>query len=215
MTTPITPSLGFHKKPAREFKVGTTGWTVADLADADFAARWEEGRYEIIEGVLTTMAAAYPYGNRRLQRLINLIAVHLAAGGPKGEFIPEADLALAEDRVVRVDAVLMTAEDDRRNQGEMARRGLDERFAPILVPPTLLIESVSRGHERHDRVIKRRWYAEAGVPNYWLLNSVQQTLECLVLEGTDYRVDQLGRANAELKPALFPGLVIPLSEIWT
>jgi len=39
-------------------------------------------------------------------------------------------------------------------------------------------------------------------------------LECLVLEGSAYRTEQLGHGADEVKPSLFPGLVIRLAELW-
>lgn len=211
MNAPVTPV-----SPAtRPFQVGTTGWTLADLTDLAIADQWEQGRYEIVEGVLTTMPAAYFFGNVRVQRLILLIQVYLGLGRARGEFAQEVDVVLSEDRVVRADAVFMTPEDDQRQQQEIDRRGdFEEGVAPIFVPPTLIIESLSRSHERHDRGTKRRWYAEARIPNYWLLNTYQQTLECLALEGHDYRVDQAGSGTDEIRPSLFSGLVISLTQIW-
>lgn len=87
-------------------------------------------------------------------------------------------------------------------------------FGRILVPPTLVIESISLGHEAHDRETKRVWYAEARIPNYWLLDAQQRTLEWLVLAGDDYRLDSAGRDSNEVGPAMFPGLTIPLSKLW-
>jgi Uma2 family endonuclease len=77
-----------------------------------------------------------------------------------------------------------------------------------------VIESLSWGHESHDRETKRSWYAEAGIPNYWLLDAQERSLECLVLEGSGYRTDQSGRDAAELRPSAFPGLVISLGTLW-
>jgi Uma2 family endonuclease len=88
------------------------------------------------------------------------------------------------------------------------------RYGRLLVPPTLVIESISMGHADHDRETKRRWYAEFGVPNYWLLDAYEQTLECLKLDRTDYAVDCAGRGESELRPSSFPGLLIPLRTVW-
>ena len=82
------------------------------------------------------------------------------------------------------------------------------------VAPTLVIESMSIGHEDHDRETKRGWYAELKVPNYWLLNPYARSLECLVLVKDEYRRDAWGRENEQVCPSLFPGLTIPLADIW-
>ena len=84
----------------------------------------------------------------------------------------------------------------------------------FLVPPTMIMESLSPGHEDHDRETKRGWYARFGVPHYWLLNGYERSLECLILDGANYALDVSGHDQQEVRPSLFPGLVIPLSKIW-
>jgi Uma2 family endonuclease len=147
--------------------------------------------------------------------LRRMVERHLDRSGLKGDFTGEDDLVLARKRVVRPDASYMTPEDQKLQQEANARRGKPElKYGRILVPPTLIIESVSPGHEAHDQETKRQWYAEAGVRNYWLVNGYAQTLECLVLEGKEYRVDQMGRGNEQVRPRLFEGLVIELGQLW-
>jgi Uma2 family endonuclease len=83
-----------------------------------------------------------------------------------------------------------------------------------LVAPTLIIESISIGHESHDRELKRTWYAEAGVPNYWLFDAFDRSVDALVLDGKSYRTDCIARNEEEFRPSLFPGLVVQLKSIW-
>jgi Uma2 family endonuclease len=63
-------------------------------------------------------------------------------------------------------------------------------------------------------VTKLRWFAEFGLINYWVLDAYAKSLDCLVLDGGSYRVDQHGGDGDEVRPSLFPGLVLPLKEIW-
>lgn len=200
---------------ARPFEVGTTGWSVDDLNEPGIAGRWSDGRHEIVEGVLTTMPAAYRDGTLPLSRLRRLVERHLETTGGGGEFTNEDDLVVGRHRVARVDMMYMTPDDERRQIAANAARGQTRlRFGRILIPPTLIVESLSDGHEHHDRETKRRWYGEFGVPNYWLLNAFDRTLQCLVLEGASYRVDQEGREADVLRPSLFPSLVIGLEHLW-
>jgi Uma2 family endonuclease len=200
---------------SRPFAVGTTGWSVDDLDDPEIARQWSEGRYEIVEGVLTTMPAAYRDGTLPLSRLRRLIERHLDRAGLAGEFTNEDDFIVGRRRVARVDMMFMTPEDERRQIVANAARGRPRlRFGRVLVPPTLIVESLSEGHEHHDRETKRRWYAEFEVPNYWLLNGYNRSLECLKLEVGAYEIDQAGRDDDVLRPGLFPGLTVPLNELW-
>lgn len=84
----------------------------------------------------------------------------------------------------------------------------------ILIPPTLIIECVSPGHESHDLRTKRRWYAEFGVPNYWMLNPFNHTLDCLVHRDGTFHGDAAGQGNDQVSPSLFPSLILRLGELW-
>jgi len=200
----------------REFKPGTTGWTVDDLDDPEIEKFWLQGRFEIVEGVLTQMAPAYFDGGSALEELLFVLRSHVEAKKLGGKFATEVDVILGKRRLPIVDAVYLSDSDLQKQKNAHAATGKRKqlKYGRILIPPTLIIESLSQGHEAHDRETKRRWYAEAGVPNYWLLDAMERTLECLILDGPDYRVDQSGKDDAELRPAMFPGLVIPLAKIW-
>lgn len=205
-TTVVSPRL---------FEPGTTGWTAHDLEDPAIEREWFSGRYEIINGVLTKMAPSYFAGTQSLEELVFIIKMHLKARGVSDRFSPEADIVIDEDRVVRADAVWMSEEDLHRQRAAMRHVGkTDILRTRILISPTLIIECISPGHERHDEGTKRRWYAEFGVPNYWILNPLARSLKCLILEKAQYRIDAEGQDRDELHPALFPGLTIPLSQLW-
>ena len=61
------------------------------------------------------------------------------------------------------------------------------KYGRLRVPPTLVIENISKGHESEDRVVKRRYYEEAAIPNYWMLDVYARSLECLVLKRGNMR----------------------------
>lgn len=200
----------------RPFVAGSSGWTASDLEKPRIARLWDQANFELIDGVLTTMPPAYYDGQKRLRRLTDTVEEHLKAVGRGSErFAFEIDIILSDLRVPKADAILLTPEDERRQRQANKRRGhVKLTYGRILVPPTLLIESISIGHEKHDEVLKRGWYAKAGIPNYWIFNPFGKSLTCLVLKGDEYRTDQAGKNNAKLCPSLFPGLVIHLGQIW-
>ena len=220
MTTPVTSSVS-PASTRRQLKAGTTGWTADDLEDPRIARQWERGRYEIVEGVLTLMPPAYYDGSVPVGRVERFVYRYLEENKKDGVFTHEVDFIVGRLRVAKADAILMTREDERRQREAHARRiqgGARSRprlrFGRLLVPPTLVIESLSPGHEEHDQETKRQWYTEAGVPNYWLLDAYRQSLDCLVLDGGAYRIDQAGRGKDVVRPSLFPGLAILLAEVW-
>jgi Uma2 family endonuclease len=206
-------SLEASSKP---FEPGTTGWTASDLDNPAIEREWFRGRYEIVEGVLTKMPPAYFTGGEALFTLMVLLNSHFKQNGPRGSFAMEVDIIVDEARVAVADAVFLTVE-QRSRQNDASRRAgkVDADHTRILVRPLLIIESISPGHELHDQRTKRRWYAEFGVANYWILNAYQRRLECLRLDGADYRIDQSGSADDELQPTACSGLQIRLSDLWS
>jgi Uma2 family endonuclease len=214
-TTAPPPSLDGDDAYDRPFSAGTTGWTADDLDDPRFESLWEAGKYEIVEGVLTQLPAARLDDGRALFKLMSRVQAHLDATGDQGAISFETDVIVEKMRVPRVDAVYLAADllpaQEAANAKTRRPRG---RYGRVLVVPTLIVENISPGHEAHDRVTKRRWYAERGVPHYWLLDAYGKTLETLVLNAGAYQTDQLGREDDEVRPTLFPRLVIPLAKVW-
>lgn len=209
--------MPLHKMPPRRLKVGTTGWSADDLDDPRIERLWEAGNYEIVEGVLTAMPPAYFDSSLPLTRLQKVLLAHGEANGVKGDFAFEVDFIVNRRRIAKPDMIFVTPDDMRRQVEARARkvtRGPKVRFGRWLVPPTLVVESLSLGHEDHDQDTKRQWYACAKVMNYWLINAYRRSLECLVLKGTKYRVDATGHGNDKIRPSLYPGMEISLSKLW-
>jgi Uma2 family endonuclease len=80
--------------------------------------------------------------------------------------------------------------------------------------PDLVVEVISEGSGRYDRMTKLLGYGAIGVPEYWLVDQFSKTLERLVLKGGHYVVTEvLGEADT-LKPRSFSGLSIPLRKLF-
>ena len=202
----------------RALTPGTSGWTAADLDDPEIDRQWEKGRYEILNGVLKTMPPpAINHGAATIELLI-MAREHARSGGGKVVISAEVDLIIGEDDVLRVDGMLLSREEIAEQTRVLVRLNrLGNPSERCRVAPLLIIESVSRGHERHDRVTKRRLYAGFGVPNYWVVSHFARTIECLTLDAAagDYRVDAEGAGDAVLTVTGLGGrLDLPLSRVW-
>jgi Uma2 family endonuclease len=200
----------------RELIPGTTGWSVHDLDDPRVEAAWEAGHFQIIEGVLALMPPAYWDNSVALQRLIRIVQRYLEEQNQPLDFGYEVDVIVGDRRVPKADAVYMSDADKARQlrANRSKRKPKRIKFGRLRVPPTLVIENISKGHEAEDRIVKRRFYAAASIPNYWILDVYQKSLECLVLKGDAYALDQLGRGKGRVGPKCFPELTIELSKIW-
>jgi Uma2 family endonuclease len=215
VTTATRPISIAVDEDIRLFEAGSTGWSADDLDDPNIEAAWLAGRFEIIEGVLARMAPAYFAGGQAQIELIILLRAHFPSKSNPVRFSTEVDLVLSQRRVLRADAIMMTAR-DKRNQEKAAvkARRKNSKRTRILIPSTLVIESVSPGHEAHDTEIKLRWYAEFGIPNYWIVDAFAQTLVCYRLIDGQYALDRQGKDSDIVKPSAFSPLVIPLASLW-
>jgi Uma2 family endonuclease len=80
--------------------------------------------------------------------------------------------------------------------------------------PDLIVEALSPGTERKDRVEKSRLYARHGVRHYWLADPAFQILQAFELGEGGYRLAASLGAEEVYAPALFPALTILLRELW-
>ena len=77
----------------------------------------------------------------------------------------------------------------------------------------LVIEILLPGHEYCDRVVKRDYYAAAGVPEYWTFDPQQHQVEFLRLRGGQYQ-QQLPDADGWYRPSSVPDLAFQSSALW-
>ena len=79
--------------------------------------------------------------------------------------------------------------------------------------PDIVVEILS-SDRNHDLVFKRRIYAEAGVPEYWIFDPVNDTVLPLELRDGAYAERPVLTAADTLATPLLPGLAIPLADIF-
>jgi Uma2 family endonuclease len=79
--------------------------------------------------------------------------------------------------------------------------------------PDLIVEVLSPSTEARDRGLKLRRYAASGVTHYWILDTEGPRIEERVLGDDGYRLAGAFGPGETFRPALFPGLEIPLDEI--
>ena len=82
--------------------------------------------------------------------------------------------------------------------------------------PDLVVEVISETSAKHDRTTKLGYYAQIGVPEYWIVDPGARTLERLRLHGEEYALATFARnEDLFLRPDTFDGLEVPLAELWT
>lgn len=143
---------------------------------SDLLALPEDVRAEIVGGEIVTLPAPRPRHSKPQGAIRRFVGGPFddddGFGGPGGWWIfVEVDIALGSD-VYRPDL-----------SGWRRERLPDPDVRPITITPDWVGEIVSASHQAHDRVKKRRIYAEHGILHYWIVDPDARTLEAMSLEG--------------------------------
>lgn len=161
-------------------------------------------RYEVLEGELFLSPAPIPRHQRIVGRVFLRVGLYVEQHR-LGELFPAPiGLVLSDEDGLQPDSVFVS----RERRHIVTERGVEGA-------PDLVVEVLSPRTAGRDRGVKLRRYAAAGIPHYWLFDGEAREVEELALgEHGDARVAVLRGPGATFRPALFPGLAIPLDELW-
>ena len=160
-------------------------------------------RYELIQGRVHLS----PAPSIRHQFVSQNLAISLGPFVVKnhlGELlVAQLDVRLSEDTALQPDLVFVSS----------ARLEIiQENF--IAGAPDLVVEILSPSTAAHDRATKLNLYAEAGVPEVWLMDPLAKTVEVLKLQGNKYLVDSIFAGHQTFTSSLYPGWEITLDELF-
>ena len=147
-------------------------WTYADYCELP-----EDGkRYEVIDGVLY-MSPSPRSIHQALSMHLQFLLYGLQQAGHGWVFAAPMDVIMPGATPVQPDLLFI---------GVAQRHILSPKN--IQGVPDLLVEILSPGGGRYDRITKLNKYAQCGVPHYWILDPVERTLEILRFESGGYRL---------------------------
>ena len=176
---------------------------------ADYAAKADDEKWELIDGVLYQMAAGASARHQEVsENFGELLIPHIRPRRLGRLYRPRFDLILPGETAVEPD--LMFVSGARRRI--ITTRGCEG-------PPDLVVEVLSPSNPRHDLERKRELYARHGVPEYLILEPNDETVLALAEpavgtgEGT-YGSERLYRSGDTLAIAAMPGLAIAVADIF-
>jgi Uma2 family endonuclease len=115
-------------------------------------------------------------------------------------FMAPTDVVLSPQKVVQPDVLVLL----REHKDRLKKRCIEGA-------PDLVVEVISPSSAAYDRLVKHNLYAESGVPEYWLVNLQDQSIEVFVLEGKQYHSPGLFRNEQPIKSLLIPGETLQAS----
>lgn len=174
-------------------------WTYEEYYRLD-----DDRRYELFNGELIPMQPPSPSASH--QREILELAVLFRDFVKKkklGEvFVAPLDVILDAGNTAQPDVIFIA----KRNAGIVKDRG-------IFGAPDIVVEILSPGSVRRDRYDKRGLYARFGVPEYWILDHGNRTLEVLALDGDDYGVHSFAVETGHVTSKVLKGLKVKLGDL--
>ena len=78
-----------------------------------------------------------------------------------------------------------------------------------------VLEVVSPDKPERDLIEKRQEYAEAGIPEYWIVNPLDETITVLTLQGESYIEHGVFVRGQQATSALFSDFAVSVKEVFT
>jgi len=171
-----------------------------DLIYADFLRFPSDGRrHELMDGV-HVMTPRPDIAHQRASGGL-LLQLHARVAQRGGEVLTAPiGLKLSSRTVLQPDLLLVLDNEAR------SLRGLVDQA------PDLVIEILSPSTQRNDRGRKLRLYADAGVPEYWVVDLRHQCVEQFALR--DGRYQLLGKRTKTIAMQAAPGMRVDLTRLW-
>lgn len=148
--------------------VAPTYWT----AEMVRAIPQDGNRYEVVHGELLVTPAPRAWHQELTGRLYIALRGYLARERVGHAWAAPADISFTPDVLVQPDVFVVALEEARALRWDAISRLL------------LAIEVLSPSSTRADRFTKRRWYQEARVPAYWIVDGDERVVEVWTPDAT-------------------------------
>ena len=171
----------------------------------DYACLPDEGvRFEVVEGYLYMSPPPRTEHQSISGTLHGLIWSYLKTH-PLGRILYAPVDVILPDRATNVQPDLVFV--------SIANAGIIGEMNIVGVPD-LLVEILSPSNISHDRRLKFRVYAEAGVREYWIVSPRQQTIEVWVLAGHVYTLFGKFRGDDMVRSEVLAGFSVNAGEVF-
>lgn len=158
-------------------------------------------RVELIRGEIIEMS---PIGRRHAAFVDNLTQLLVTRLGGRAIVSVQNPVVLADDSEPQPDLKILR------------RRAVSYKDREADADDTLLLIEVAETSLTYDRSTKLRLYAETGIPEYWIVNCVAESIE--IYRGRHAEgygdVTRVTAAGATVSPQAFPDVIVTLAEIF-
>src|SRR5712692_1742027 len=160
-------------------------------------------RYELYDGEVVVVPSPFPRHQRVAFNVGEVLRDYERRTGGLVFCVP-IDIVFSEHNVVQPDVVFFRKE----------RRHVIDMMEATRAAPDLAVEVLSRSTEARDRGRKMELLARFGVPEYWIVDPVKNTLEIYVLRGSAYDLVAACDERDEVTSAALPNLTFSAARIF-
>ena len=97
----------------------------------------------------------------------------------------------------------------------MSAANAHRRTNPFWLGADLVMEVVSPDDPQRDTVIKRQEYAQAGIPEYWIVDPREEQITVLTLDGQRYAVHGQFDMGETATSVLLDGFQVSVTQVFT
>jgi Uma2 family endonuclease len=168
-------------------------------------------RYELVDGVLVEMPTE---STENTQIAMFLIAAFLQMGIPYYRLGIKQQIAVNSEKVTARDPDLIVHSENSAR----AISGLKQALLQFEMPPPMLVVEIVSNSDTdkksrdRDYLEKRSEYAARGIPEYWIIDPIQQVILVLTLSAEHYQEQTLTESDAIVSLA-FPGLHLSAKQV--
>lgn len=168
----------------------------------DYMRLPEGTRAELIEGEIYMSPSPKEKHQRLVLNLASALKAFAEARGLGRIYVSPFDVHLPSGDIVQPDVIFVS------------RSRLDIIRDWIRGVPDLLIEAVSPDNPERDRAVKRDLYARNGVPEYWIVDPEERSVEILRLRGAAYEARGFFEEADTLTSPTMAGLSLPIRPLF-
>jgi Uma2 family endonuclease len=157
-------------------------------------------RVELIRGEIVTMS---PIGKRHYAFVNNLTRLLVTRLNDRAIVAPQGPIVLADDTEPEPDLAVIR------------HRSVPYKEREAFAEDALLIIEVAESSLAYDRSTKLRLYANAGIPEYWVVDCIAQSVEIhRVPEAGGYRDVMRVVGSSTVSLQAFPDVTLTLPEVF-
>jgi Uma2 family endonuclease len=171
---------------------------------SDYVNWGEEDRYELINGTPYMMSPAPSLAHQSIIGELHLQLANFLKGKPCKVFMAPCDVRLnahdRDDSVVQPDLLVVC---------DMSK--LDGKAC--VGAPDMVVEVLSPSSVRHDKLTKYNLYQQAGIREYWIVETESKMVQVCILKNKEYVVKAYDHTDV-VPVHVLEGCHIDLSEVF-